>query len=166
MYIPEFPSHRNLTCDDKMLLDVFYHSIQPRISELTFTNLFVWNNSEPVLLSRLEETIMLQRTRIRDAKTCLLPPLGNQFISDFVSSIRTQNTNNHLPPLYGLTAEEAEMLAEEGWKTTSDRDDWDYVYLVSDLADLPYDCYFSLVVSLLALVFHGLYGFSQCLKAL
>jgi hypothetical protein len=143
MYVPEFPSFRNLTRDDKTLLDGFFQSIQPLISELTFTNLFVWNSSEPVLLSRFEETIMLQRARIRDAKTYLLPPLGRQIITDFIRSIRTQNPNNHLPPLYGLTAEESEMLAKEGWKVTSDRDDWDYVYLVSDLADLPGDKYHS-----------------------
>jgi hypothetical protein len=43
--------------------------------------------------------------------------------------------------LYGINAEQAQRLSMEGMLVESDRDDWDYVYLTSDLADLPGDKY-------------------------
>lgn len=142
MFVPELPTFRNLAKEDKRLLDSFFHEIQPEISELTFTNLFVWNNSEPVQLSRFEETVLLQRKRIRDGTTFMLPPLGRQVITDLIRSLM-QNPNFHLPPLYGITSEQSELLKNEGWTIKPERDDWDYVYRVSDLADLPGDRYHS-----------------------
>lgn len=116
--------------------------MQPQISELTFTNLFVWNGSEPVQLSRLDETVLLQRRRLRDGKTCLLSPLGKQPLTSVVKTLRTRSLGNYqLPPLYGLTLEESQQLSIEGTKVEPDRDDWDYVYLTNDLAELPGDKY-------------------------
>jgi hypothetical protein len=121
-----------------LLLD----EVQPQISELTFTNLFVWNRSEPVQLSRLDETVLLQRKRLRDSKIFLLPPLGKQQVTSVVKTLKKLDLGNYqVPPLYGLTFQESELLSGEGVKVESDRDDWDYVYLTSDLADLPGDKY-------------------------
>jgi hypothetical protein len=140
--LPRFPSFRNLTADDKSLLDLLLDEVQPQISELTFTNLFVWNRSEPVQLSRLDETVLLQRKRLRDSKTFLLPPLGKQHVTSVVKILKKLDLGNYqVPPLYGLTPQESELLSEEGVKVESDRDDWDYVYLTSDLADLLGDKY-------------------------
>jgi hypothetical protein len=141
LYVPEFTSFRNLEREDKSLLSSFFHEIQPQISELTFTNLFVWNGSEPVMLSRFEETLLLSRLRIRDGKTFLLPPLGRQSLTNLLRSLRTENLGYNVPPLYGVTSEQYELLSAEGWSVEPDRDDWDYVYSVSDLANLPGDKY-------------------------
>jgi hypothetical protein len=102
----------------------------------------VWNNSEPAQLSRFEETVLLQRKRIRDDRTFMLPPLGGQVITDLIRSMM-QNPSSHVPPLYGITSEQSELLKNEGWTIQPERDDWDYVYRVSDLADLPGDRYHS-----------------------
>jgi hypothetical protein len=140
--LPEFPSFRNLTVDDKALLDMVLDEVQPQISELTFTNLFVWNDSEPVQLSRFDETVLLQRKRLRDGKTFLLPPLGEKHLASVAETLRRPNSGNYnVPPLYGLTLQQSQLLGGEGVKVESDRDDWDYVYLTSDLADLPGDKY-------------------------
>jgi hypothetical protein len=140
--LPEFPSLRNLSLGDKPLLDPIIKRMQPQISELTFTNLFVWNGSEPVQLSRLGETVLLQRKRLRDAKTFLLPPLGEQPLTSVVKTLRAANVGDYqMPPLYGMTAQQSQELIMEGAKVEPDRDDWDYVYLTSDLADLPGDKY-------------------------
>jgi len=140
--LPQFPSFRNLAADDKSLLDLLLDEVQPQISELTFTNLFVWNRSEPVQLSRLDETVLLQRKRLRDSKTFLLPPLGKQHVTSVVETLRKQNLGDYqVPPLYGLTFQESQLLSREGVRVESDRDDWDYVHLTSDLAELPGDKY-------------------------
>jgi len=142
--IPQFPNFRNLTIEDKPLVDSLLKEMQPQISELTFTNLFVWNSSETVQLSRLDETVLLQRRRLRDDKTFLLPPLGKQPLTSVVKTLRKTNMRNyHLPPLYGLTFEESRQLSIDGAKVEPDRDDWDYVYLTNDLAELLGDKYHS-----------------------
>jgi hypothetical protein len=140
--LPQFPSFTDLTVDDKPLLDSLLDGTQPQISELTFTNLFVWNGAEPVQLSRLDETVLLQRKRIRDGKSFLLPPLGVQPLESVVKSLRASNFGNYqAPPLYGVTLEQLRQLSVEGTEVQPDRDNWDYVYLTSDLADLPGDRY-------------------------
>ena len=142
--IPQFPNFRNLTIEDKPLVDSLLKEMQPQISELTFTNLFVWNSSETVQLSRLDETVLLQRRRLRDDKTFLLPPLGKQPLTSVVKTLRKTDLGNyHLSPLYGLTFEELRQLSIDGAKVESDRDDWDYVYLTNDLAELLGDKYHS-----------------------
>jgi hypothetical protein len=142
LLLPEFPSFRNLTLEDKPFLDSLLGNMQPQISELTFTNLFVWNSSEPVQLSRVGEIVLLQRKRLRDGKTFILPPLGKQPLINVVKTLRTANFPNYqLAPLYGLTLEQAQLLSSEGIEVEPDRDDWDYVYLTSDLANLPGDKY-------------------------
>ena len=141
MKLPEFPSSRNLALEDKPLLDSLLKYIQPQISELTFTNLFAWNGSEPVQISRLEETVLLQRRRLRDGKTFLLPPLGKQPLTSVVRLLRTASTMSYQVSFCGIVPEQVQQLGREGIKVEPDRDDWDYVYLTSDLADLPGDKY-------------------------
>jgi hypothetical protein len=138
---PEFPSSRNLALENKSLLDSLLKHMQPTISELTFTNLFAWNGSEPVQISRLGETVLLQRRRLRDGKTFLLPPLGEQPLTSVVRSLRASRTMGSQVSFYGMVPEQVPQLGGEGVKVETDRDDWDYVYLTSDLAGLPGDKY-------------------------
>jgi hypothetical protein len=142
--LPEFPKFRDLASEDKALLDPLFKEMQPQMSELTFTNLYVWNETEPVQLSRLNKTVLLQRKRIRDGKNVLLPPLKKQPLSTVLQNLKKATTERHAETLmYGITPEEAKQLIQKGYKVEPDRDDWDYVYLTSDLADLPSDRYHS-----------------------
>jgi len=137
----EFPRFSNLTLEDKPLLDSLLKEAQAQISELTFTNLFVWNASEPVQTSEVNETVLIQRRRLRDGKTFLLPPLGKTALPEVVRSLRTLSLEGELPPFYGFTPQQVQLLENEFEKVEPDRDDWDYVYLTRDLTDLPGDKY-------------------------
>jgi hypothetical protein len=115
--------------------------MQPEISELTFTNLFVWNRFEPVQISSLGEAVLLQRKRLQE-RIFMMPPLGEETLADVLKELTALKTRNHeVPPIYGLTPEQLKLLDSSSLKIDSDRDDWDYVYLASDLADLPGDKY-------------------------
>jgi hypothetical protein len=141
--LPEFPEFRNLEFEDKALLDTLFKQMQPRLSELTFTNLYVWNEAESVQLSRLDSTVLLLRKRRRDAVNLLLPPLTRQAISAVLESVSVVRDKPPGMLIYGLDSEQAKQLAAKGYLVEPDRDDWDYVYLTSDLADLPGDKYHS-----------------------
>jgi hypothetical protein len=140
--LPEFPNSRNLTIDDKPLLDGLFKKMQPQISELTFTNLFVWNRFEPVQISRLGDAVLLQRKRIQEGITFMMPPLGEEPLADILRELEALKTRNYeVPPLYGVISEQLRLLDKRNLKIEPDRDDWDYVYVTSDLADLPGDKY-------------------------
>jgi NAD(P)-dependent dehydrogenase (short-subunit alcohol dehydrogenase family) len=138
--LPEFPNSRNLQLSNKPLLDSLFREMQPPISELTFTNLFVWNRSEPVGLSRFDEAVLLQRKRLRDGRTFMMPPLGRQILAVLIEKLKGLNARDcEVPPVYGVTPEQLRLLDKKGVSVEMDRDDWDYVYLTSDLTDLPGD---------------------------
>jgi hypothetical protein len=137
----EFPRFSNLTLEDKPLLGSLLKEAQPQISELSFTNLFVWNASEPVQTSEVNETVLIQRRRLRDGKTFLLPPLGKRALLEVMRSLRALSLEGELPPFYGFAPQQVQLLENEFEKVEPDRDDWDYVYLTRDLADLPGDKY-------------------------
>jgi hypothetical protein len=141
--IPEFPGFRKLTFEDKALLEAQFREMQPQISELTFTNLYVWNETEPVQLSRLDRTVLLQRKRIADGKNVLFPPWTNEPISTVLEDLRKAAAENPTEIfLYGIDSKQAAQLSQQ-YRVSPDRDNWDYVYLSSDLADLPGDKYHS-----------------------
>jgi hypothetical protein len=130
--------------EDKTLLDTLFKQMQPQISELTFTNLYVWKEAEPVQFSRQDKTVMRQRKRIRDGKNVLLPLLTKQPVTAVLEDLKKAASDNHREMLlYGIDPEQAKQLSTEGYLVVPDRDDWDYVYLSSDLADLPGDKYHS-----------------------
>jgi len=141
--IPEFPESQKLTFEDKALLEALFKEMQPQISELTFTNLYVWNEAEPVRLSRLNKTVLLQRRRILDGKNVFLPSWTNETISTLLENLRRAAVENHTEILlYGIDSMQARQLGER-YRVWPDRDNWDYIYLSSDLADLPGDKYHS-----------------------
>lgn len=140
--LPEFPEFRKLEFEDKALLEALFKEMQPQISELTFTNLYVWNEAEPVQLSRHNKTALIQR-RIRDGKNVLLPPLVKEPISTVEEDLRKAAVASHFEIiLYGIDSNAAGQLSAR-YRVEPDRDNWDYVYLSSDLADLPGDKYHS-----------------------
>ena len=141
--IPEFPDFRKLTFEHRALLTALFKEMQPQISELTFTNLYVWNEAEPVQLSRLNETLLLQRRRIQDGKNILFPPFSNEPISTVLQDLKKMAGEKHAEKmLYGIDSNQAGQLSDR-YRVWPDRDNWDYVYLSSDLADLPGDRYHS-----------------------
>jgi hypothetical protein len=140
--LPEFLEFRKLMFEDGPLLGSLLKEMQPQISELTFTNLYVWNEAEPVQLSRLNKTVLLQR-KIRDGKNVLLPPLTSEPIPIVIEDLRkTAVENDSQILLYGIDSKQAGQLSAR-YRVEPDRDNWDYVYLSSDLADLPGDKYHS-----------------------
>lgn len=116
--------------------------MQPEVPELTFTNLFVWRESEPVQLSRLTEIVLVRRRRLRDGELFLLPPIGKRPLLEVMAMLeKAVEENQTLSPIYGLNMRDAAELRAHGFRVEPSRDDWDYVYLTKDLANLPGDKY-------------------------
>jgi len=136
--VPTFPKFRPIELEDKELLQRCLETVQPQISEYTFTNLYAWRRSDRTLLSRRGDVLLVKVLKCPDEREVLLPPIGSKELPETVAElVRDMSKENEFPPVYGISKDEAEALAKIGFSAKLDRDNSDYVYLVKDLIELP-----------------------------
>jgi hypothetical protein len=126
---------RPLTLADKPLMDAALAKHPPEISELTFTNLFCWQQKRQVSLAEHEGGLVLL-AREGD-RSFFLPPVGR---CDSESAARVMFEHAEAfgfePVIERVPETMAEELAQACFKVEEDRANWDYVYRVADLARL------------------------------
>ncbi|MDD1779039.1 MAG: phosphatidylglycerol lysyltransferase domain-containing protein [Candidatus Helarchaeota archaeon] len=133
---------------DKPLFDEYFRKYPPEISELTFTNLFIWRfyynfrflewKNHLVLFST--DYFKTRKESISKNKETILfyPPIGDdsvQIIQELVTSLK--NVEFHRVPnsiVEDLKTEKEAHLLKIVWK--EDRDNSDYVYEKSKLIEL------------------------------
>jgi len=124
---------RSLTLADRTLVTDFFRKYPPGISEQTFTNLFVWQPSRPVFIAELDNSlIFLVRTAEEEDKYIVYgPPAGPVSIPEIISAF-----GGSVIGAVRIPDNDIDDLPAEGFVVTADRDNSDYVYQVSDLAEL------------------------------
>jgi len=131
MEIPHYPSSRSIELPDKSHLDELFHFIQPRISEFTFANLYLFRHAHQYRLTRVNDSLVILGVGY-SGENYFLPPLGG----DIDETVQFLFSKGHV--LYG--ADEvfvASFLKEHtGLEFFEDRDAFDYVYVREDLATL------------------------------
>jgi len=140
---PSYPEFRELRLEDKSRLDDAFKLYDPQISEYTFTNLFVWRETSHVLISHLENAILVKRWNPASNQFFLLPPIGTNSVVSLVKEMLLMTGERDFPPLYGLDRLQAESLKREGFNIREMRDYWDYLYAVRDLSDLSGSKYYA-----------------------
>ena len=131
MDIPAFPESRPLALADKYLLDNIFAALQPRISELTFAGLFLFRVAHAYRLTLVDDALVVLGQGY-DAVSYFLPPLNGATDEAVGRLLRAGLV------LYG--ADEpfvARYLREPGFEVAEDRDNFDYLYLREELAELP-----------------------------
>ena len=131
--LPKYPDTREISINDNNLLRNLFSIFQPKISEYTFTNLWVWKGFKPVFLSRLDTTVLIMREV--DGKLFLLPPIGELNITEIFEKIKESRIVG-LKGLFGISKEETYQFRKKDLTIESNRGNWDYVYSVEDLAYL------------------------------
>jgi hypothetical protein len=125
---------RPLELGDQSLVAQYLKRYPPKISEFTFTNLFVWRNSRPVWLAEVEDSLVFianARGENDAAKVLIGPPIG-----DASPLSVSQILGIDLEGFVRIPEATAEVLRSAGLNVTPDRDNSDYVYKVADLAEL------------------------------
>lgn len=129
--IPPFPNSRELSLLDKPLLDPCIELLQPRMSELTFANLFLFRHRHAYRLCRIGETPIVIG-RWDDGRPYALPPLAAGDNTAAVMTLLTGDTALYLPAAsWGGAATGLPLHC------VADRDTFDYLYLRAELASLP-----------------------------
>lgn len=129
--IPSFPDTRLLDLSDKPLLDRIFAGLQPRVSELTFAGLYLFRKAHDYCLTMIGDSPVILG-RGYDGSERFLPPLAGEI----------ENALNILfdagIELYGADEPFADRYLQDNRLLVSeDRDSFDYLYLRSDLAELP-----------------------------
>lgn len=142
--IPDIPQMRELTLDDRELIEGLLSREPPDTSELTFTNLFIWRDAYVLRLSRVNGALCMFSWRADPADSFVLPPLAADDGAGVVeAALRHLKENGHDAKLGRISTAQLERLGitADRFTIAPDRDNWDYVYGVRDLADLAGDKY-------------------------
>jgi hypothetical protein len=125
---------RPLKLSDRSMVEAYLQRYPPEISELTFTNLFVWRASRPVFIAKVEASIVFVTHTHEDGngKMFILgPPLGDNSPLSVANALGVEVAGFiRIPENTASTLRDANLLI------TPDRDNSDYVYRVRDLAEL------------------------------
>lgn len=131
MEIPPYPSSRQIGLHDKSHLDVLFLQMQPRVSELTFANLYLFRHAHHYRLTLVGDSLVVLGTGY-DGEEYFLSPLDG----DIKNALNILFSRGHV--LYGVGEDFAAAFLSglEGLVSSEDRDAFDYLYNRSDLATL------------------------------
>lgn len=129
--IPIYPATRPLELADRELLQKHFRLLQPKVSELSFANLYLFRHLHRYSLTSINASLILFGCGY-DGAPYFLQPLS----ADRGEAARRLLAEGHT--LYGADEQfVAGHLADRGYALSADRDNDDYLYLRSELAELP-----------------------------
>jgi len=141
--LPLFPQMTPLALPHKPTLDALFAGLKPRTSEFTFTNLYIWRHAYGAQVTQFEDGVVCVLSWRPDPDdSFVLPPLGEGASAEHVrQALELLEREGHDAKLCRADRAQLEALgiSDEEWMIESDRDDWDYVYRVRDLIELPED---------------------------
>ncbi|MBW2265694.1 MAG: DUF2156 domain-containing protein [Deltaproteobacteria bacterium] len=129
------PTMRSLALNDGPAVVSYLRRFPPEISELTFTNLFVWRKSRPVYIAEIDDSLVFLtntgQNREED-KLVLGYPVGKVSLLGVAEALDIDVAGFiRIPENVAKTLQDANVAIKK------DRDNSDYVYRVTDLAELP-----------------------------
>ena len=130
MGIPAYPTSRPLALADKQFLDAVFARLQPRVSELTFANLYLFRTPHAYRLTMVGDAVVVLGQGY-DGAPYFLPPLSGA-VTDAARTLLDAGMT-----LYGADEQFVERHLAGGYRIEEDRDSFDYLYLRQELAELP-----------------------------
>jgi hypothetical protein len=135
--VPEFPQFKNLSLEDKPLLDFHFTQSSPVISEFTFNNLFLWRHTYQMKISRRQNFLCLFAENREHP--FFFPPIGEGNVVECSRRLLRSMKEKGISAKMARVPEEVASRFEwksEGFVVEFDRDQSDYVYLSEDLIHL------------------------------
>lgn len=131
VHIPAYPDTRPIEINDRNLLQELFSELQPVISEFSFANLFLFRHVHNYRLASVHNCITIFGCGYA-GEPYFLPPLSA------AAGAATRILLDEGRTLYGADAQFiAAHLTGSRYTLIADRDNDDYLYLRSDLANLP-----------------------------
>ncbi len=119
----------------KAMVEEWLRRYPPEVSELTFTNLFVWRRSRPVRLFGGGAAVLLL-AEAEGGFASLGGPVGEMSLPQALEALRGAGLEAPLLAFERVPESALSGLATSGLEPQEDRDQFDYVYRRADLAEL------------------------------
>lgn len=129
METPRYPHSRGIVLEDKTDLDPLFDALQPRVSELSFANLFLFRKVHDYRLTRVGAAVVILG-RGYDGASYFLPPLGGD-VREAALELLTAGLT-----LYGADDPFVERYLPAEVELVPDRDNFDYLHLKREMAAL------------------------------
>ena len=130
MAIPVYPEFSSIIMELRTELHPLFKDLKEGISEFTFANIYLFRETHSYSISRLPDNIYLIAGKDMEASFFMLPfgfpgkDLLDELFRKFIS-------------MKCVSEGQAAMLGNMGYAVSEDRDNFDYLYLREDLANLP-----------------------------
>ncbi len=127
--IPEYPQNAELSLEHRFLLHPLFQKLQDGISEFTFANLYLFRNTHHYRVSSLNDDLLFFSGNDEGRSFFMLP-------FDLPQPLLLAELFTQFDMLKCATQSQANELIALGYNVSEDRDNYDYLYLRSDLTDL------------------------------
>jgi hypothetical protein len=112
----------------------FLRRYPPEVSELTFSNLFVWRKSRPTYVAQVEDSLVFMvdaSGKGTGQKVVFANPIGDASPIDVAQAL-----DGEVAGFVRIPRGTADALARAGLRVEPDRNNADYVYRVEEMAEL------------------------------
>ena len=135
--LPEYPRMAGLSRENQELVDGLFDEAQPRISELTFAYLWVWDPWIDCRLARRDDALIVKAHRASEGDSYLFPPVVAE--AGKSASLIREMLDGEDPPVFQRVPEDVvEALTERPDLDISEqRNRADYVHSAEQLRSLP-----------------------------
>jgi len=137
--VPAFPDFRQVELDDRSHFENLFLTLDQDVSELNFTNLFMFKKVHDYMISELNgNTVVLARSY--EGEPYFMPPFGDNDIPGTLETMFSYMEEEKMEPAVELAWKDfvdAYAGPSSGYAVEPDRDSFDYVYDTKQLIELP-----------------------------
>lgn len=128
--IPEFPDLKPLTPEDHDVLRAAHHTALPATCDASPANLYIWRDCQKVMLTRIRGNLCVF-LRPHTEPPYFLEPYGMHNPGE-----TTRTCLEHAGLMSRVQARFSTTLPREEFEISQQRDTFDYIYRIQDLAEL------------------------------
>jgi hypothetical protein len=126
---------KKIAIEDKAVFDHFFNSYLPKISEYTFTNLFIWSKPKNIEFAIYRNGLIMKACD-REGRDYFLPPIGFENCEEILTFIMEYGRQTGIRLIELLPEFQKKYIKSEPFRITSDRNSFDYIYRSQSLASL------------------------------
>lgn len=123
---------KKISLDDKDFLNSFIKQKNYCISDINFTNLFIWSFSREIDYKIINDCLCIKTRYENSSKPLFFIPIGNSNIKETIELLKKEEGTITFRAITPQMAKEVEFNNE----LVEERDRWDYIYLVEELIEL------------------------------
>jgi hypothetical protein len=133
--IPEFPNFKKLELTDKEGVEKITSKFPP-YSDFNFTSLWIWNIDDKMTISELNNNLIVVFSDYLSGKS-FISFIGKNKIPETISELIKFSEKKYQTSFLKLIPEEvANVISKSMFKIEPDRDSYDYIYSLANLANM------------------------------